>query len=49
MSVPDHEGLAGEYLVAEGVEGEGGWGEPVHHDPVRLSMVGQGRETMMGG
>ena len=49
MSVSDHEGLAGEYLVAEGVEGEGGWGEPAHHDPVRLSTVGQRREPMMGG
>ena len=35
--------------MVEGVEGEGGWGEPTHHDPVRLSMVGQGREPMMGG
>ena len=49
MSVPDHEGLAGEYLVAEEVEGEGGWREPAHHNPIRLSVVGQGRKAMAGG
>ena len=35
--------------MVEGVEGEGGWGEPAPHVPVRLSLVGRGRETMMGG
>ena len=28
--------------MVEGVEGEGGWGEPAPHVPVRLSLMGRG-------